>query len=79
LKYVQLIFPGRRKILGRKAPPGYGPGCYTLTFSDMLLWAKRPKINYVQTWVSEGFFPGGTKSGEICFFPLKTKKDNLFF
>ena len=24
------------------------------------------------------FFPGGAKSGEICFFPLKTKKITIF-
>ena len=44
----------------------------------------------LQSWVSEGFFPGGdnrelfqifsrgVKSGEICFFPLKTKKTTFF-
>ena len=45
----------------------------------------------VMTWASVGFFPGGgalrdfskiflgwAKSGEICFFPLKTKKTTFF-
>jgi len=30
------------------------------------------------SWASEGFFPGGAKSGKICFFPLKTKKTTFF-
>jgi len=38
-------------------------------------------------WASEGFFPGvdfskiflrGCKSGQICFFPLETKKTTFF-
>jgi len=29
-------------------------------------------------WTSEGFFPGGGKSGEICFLPLEIEKTTFF-
>jgi len=29
------------------------------------------------TWASEGFFPGGAKSGKILIFPLEIKKKNF--
>ena len=48
------------------------------------------KLRLLQSWESEGFFPGGALgdfskifpggagNGEICFFPLKTKKTTFF-
>ena len=30
------------------------------------------------SWASEGFFPGGAKSGEIWFLPHEIEKNNLF-
>jgi len=61
---------------------------------DMLfamVYAKLLKMVLQKPWASEGIFslrdfrdfskifPGDAKSGEICFFPLKTKKTTFFY
>jgi len=34
--------------------------------------------SYFWPWASEGFFPGGAKSGEICFLALEIEKETFF-